>query len=180
MEHRVWEACRAGTRAVSARGRRGDRGHPAPTAFTLIEISIVVLIIATLSTITVPVYVRVMQEAKEDATQDEMHQIQTAITQFLATKGYLPESLADVGMENVLDPWGRPYEYLRIATPPGSKPSGSGQFRKDHFLVPINSDYDLYSKGPDGKSTAALTAKTSRDDIIRANDGGYFGPASEY
>ena len=55
-----------------------------------------------------------------------------------------------------------------------------GQARKDHFLVPLNSDYDLYSKGPDGKSSPPLTAEASRDDIIRANDGAYFGLASDY
>ena len=47
-------------------------------------------------------------------------------------------------------------------------------------MVPINTDFDLYSKGPDGKSATALTAKISQDDIIRANDGQYIGRASEY
>ena len=151
------------------------------SAYTMIEIAIVVVIIATLSTITVPVYYRVVQEARTDSAEEELRQVQTAITQYLATMGELPESLAEIGMDDVLDPWGRPYQYLRIATPPGGKgKGGKGQFRKDQFLVPINSDYDLYSLGPDGNSSPALTAATSRDDIIRANDGGYFGPASEY
>ena len=48
---------------------------------------------------------------------------------------------------------------------------------KDRFLVPINSDFDLYSMGKDGKSQMPLTAKDSRDDIIRANDGAYIGLA---
>lgn len=145
-------------------------------AFTLIEISIVVLIIATLSSITVPVYISVMEEAKKEGTQEEMRQIEIRITEYLAMQGELPDSLAEIGMDTVLDPWGRPFEYTKIA---GAK-GGVGKLRKDQFLVPINSDYDLYSKGPDGKSTSALTAKISRDDIIRANDGAFFGPASEY
>jgi general secretion pathway protein G len=49
--------------------------------------------------------------------------------------------------------------------------------RKDRFLVPINSDFDLYSMGKDGESVPPLTAQKSRDDIIRANDGAYIGPA---
>lgn len=57
---------------------------------------------------------------------------------------------------------------------------GSGQPRKDHFLHPINSDFDLYSMGKDGDSVAPLTAQKSRDDIIRANDGGYYGVASNF
>jgi general secretion pathway protein G len=34
--------------------------------------------------------------------------------------------------------------------------------------------------GPDGKTVAPLTAQDSRDDIIRANDGRYVGPAADY
>jgi general secretion pathway protein G len=55
-----------------------------------------------------------------------------------------------------------------------------GQARKDHNLVPINSDFDLFSPGPDGKSTGPLTAKASRDDIVRGSDGAYVGPAKDY
>ena len=52
--------------------------------------------------------------------------------------------------------------------------------RKNRFMVPINSDYDLYSMGKDGQSVSPLTAKASRDDIIRANDGQFIGLASNY
>jgi general secretion pathway protein G len=52
--------------------------------------------------------------------------------------------------------------------------------REDKNLHPLNSDLDLYSIGPDGKTNLPLTAKASHDDIIRANDGGYFGVASNY
>ena len=45
---------------------------------------------------------------------------------------------------------------------------------------PLNSTHDLYSMGKDGDGQAPLTAKASRDDTIRANDGGYIGLASEY
>jgi general secretion pathway protein G len=56
----------------------------------------------------------------------------------------------------------------------------SSQPRKDRFLVPINSDYDLYSMGPDGASAPPLTAKASHDDIIRASDGAYVGVAENF
>jgi general secretion pathway protein G len=55
-----------------------------------------------------------------------------------------------------------------------------GKVRKDRFLVPINSTYDLYSMGADGRSVGPLTAAMSRDDIIRANDGAYVGLAEGY
>jgi general secretion pathway protein G len=54
------------------------------------------------------------------------------------------------------------------------------QTRKDKNLVPLNSDFDLYSKGPDGESVPALTAGVSRDDIVRANDGAFIGVAADY
>ena len=52
--------------------------------------------------------------------------------------------------------------------------------RKDRFLVPINSCYDLYSMGKDGQSVPPLTAKASWDDIVRANDGAFVGLAWQY
>ena len=72
-----------------------------------------------------------------------------------------------------LDPWGRPYEYLNITLSPSLA-------RKDLALHPINSDFALYSKGKDGASQPPLTAATSRDDIVRANDGQFIGLASTY
>lgn len=87
----------------------------------------------------------------------------------------LPDNLAFLGPEQ-RDPWGNPYQYNKF--PPFKKvPKGA---RRDRFLVPINTTYDLYSMGRDGATSPALTAKQSRDDVIRANDGGFFGLASRY
>jgi len=47
-------------------------------------------------------------------------------------------------------------------------------------MVPVNTDFDLYSMGKDGKSRAPFTAKASHDDIVRANDGKFIGLVSEY
>ncbi len=60
--------------------------------------------------------------------------------------------------------------------------SGSylGEARKDYFLVPLNTDYDLYSVGKDGNSRPPLSAPDSADDVIRANDGAYIGLAANY
>ena len=77
-------------------------------------------------------------------------------------------------MNLLLDPWGNSYQYLNLNGAP------IGQVRKDQALVPINSDYDLYSMGPDGSSVAPLTAAMSRDDIVRGNDGSFIGVAEDY
>lgn len=52
--------------------------------------------------------------------------------------------------------------------------------RKDHNLHPINSDFDLYSSGADGQSSKPLTAGASKDDIIRANNGSFYGYGKDY
>jgi general secretion pathway protein G len=169
------------SRVVRARSGRGGA-----YAFTLIELTIVLVIIATLSSIVVPIYVHQVAAAREEKVITEMRTIEREIARHLATKSELPNSLDEIGLGHLRDPWGRPYEYLRIAFPQEEGGEGKknerpdGQPRKDHFLVPLNSDYDLYSVGPDGKTTPPLTATDSRDDIVRANDGAYFGPASEF
>jgi len=68
-----------------------------------------------------------------------------------------------------------PYGYLKL----GDK-KAHGHARKNHSLVPINTDFDLYSTGPDGRSSPPLTAKHSQDDIVRASDGAFIGVASDY
>jgi general secretion pathway protein G len=55
-----------------------------------------------------------------------------------------------------------------------------GEVRKDRFLVPLNSDYDLYSKGKDGESVPQIGDRRSQDDVLRANNGAYIGLASGY
>ncbi len=52
--------------------------------------------------------------------------------------------------------------------------------RRDGFLFPLNSDYDLFSLGPNGRTAVSLGQPIARDDVIRANNGGFFGTASEY
>jgi len=62
----------------------------------------------------------------------------------------------------------------------GAGNGSAGRPRKDRFLHPINSDYDLYSMGKDGESVEPLTAQKSHDDVIRGNDGSFVGLAVEF
>jgi general secretion pathway protein G len=87
----------------------------------------------------------------------------------------MPSGLGAIGAAGKLDPWGRPYVYLKLGAP-----GTAGKARKNKNLVPINTQYDLYSKGKDGDSTPPLTAAKSRDDVVLANDGAFVGKASEY
>ena len=81
-------------------------------------------------------------------------------------------SLAAIDRAGMVDPWGYPYIYVVVTGPGGS--------RKDKFMVPLNTDYDLYSVGADGASVAPLSAAKSQDDVIRALNGGFVGLASNF
>jgi general secretion pathway protein G len=44
----------------------------------------------------------------------------------------------------------------------------------------VNSDFDLYSLGRDGVTTAQFTGNEAHDDIVRANNGRYYGLAEKH
>jgi general secretion pathway protein G len=143
--------------------------------FSLVELLIVIAIIGTIASIAVAIYRAALEESRRTRTIGDIKAIEADLILHYTQTRTFPESLAEVGHGQRRDPWGTPYQYLSFATI-----KGKGKMRKDRFLVPINSDYDLYSMGPDRRSAIPLTAKNSRDDIIRANDGGFVGPAWEY
>jgi general secretion pathway protein G len=104
----------------------------------------------------------------------DLRDLALRIHHYRAQHGNLPNSLVDLGPPLPKDPWGRDYRFLNFET---ARP---GNIRKDHNLHPLNSEFDLYSLGKDGRSVAPLTAKASRDDIIWARDGGFVGLAADY
>jgi general secretion pathway protein G len=141
---------------------------------------LVVLIIGTLATLTTPFLQEARNRAMVARATTEVRNIATEIDMYVISSSVRepPSSLADIGWANMTDPWGRPYVYFKFVNPKAhGHPAGA---RKDRFLVPVNSTYDLYSLGRDGQSTAAFTASKSRDDIVRANDGGFFGLAEDF
>ena len=146
-------------------------------AYTLIELALVTLIIGLMYSTISPVYFNIVEEAKVDEGVGGIEDIAKDIDQYLEDNGNLPDSLIIIYGYLPLDPWGNPYEYLRID---GGSFKGKGKLRKDKNLVPINSDYDLYSKGPDGMSVSPLTGNSSKDDIVRGRNGNYFGVATDY
>jgi len=145
--------------------------------FTLIEIMIVVAIIGTLSSIAMPNYLKYKEKGKIALALTDIRIIEKTISIYAIDTGGLPDSLNDLSISNTIDPWVNPYQYLRID---GGDVKGKGKIRKDHFMVPINTDYDLYSMGKDGESHSPFTAQASQDDIVRANNGRFLGLVSDY
>lgn len=141
---------------------------------TLVELVLIVAIVAILATLALTTYADYRERLKIDQAVSDVMLISLSVAEFSNEYKRLPVDLAEVGKSAMLDPWGNPYRYVNHETAP------KGEFRKDKNIVPINSDFDLYSNGKDGASVAPLTAKHSRDDIIRANDGAFVGLASVY
>jgi len=141
---------------------------------TLVELVLIVAIVGVLTTLGLTTYRSYIDRLKIDQAVGDVMVMSLSVTEFKNDYNRLPVDLAEIGKSAMVDPWGHPYRYVNHATAP------NGEFRKDKNIVPINSDFDLYSKGKDGASAAPLTASTSRDDIIRANDGAFVGLASVY
>lgn len=130
--------------------------------FSLIEIILVVIIIATLSAMVVPRLTGRSEQARQAATKADIEvNIPTALKLYELDNGFLPTT--DQGLQALLqkpttspmpenwngpyleklpvDPWGRPYQYQ---SPGANRPH----------------DYDLSSLGKDPKPDS------SKDDIV--------------
>lgn len=126
----------------SSRRRRG--------AFTLVEMLLVLVILATLAAIVIPKMAGRSQQAKVTAAQSQISSIEMALDAFEVDNGYYPKTGALDDLVNQppnapgwkgpylkkgipLDPWGNPYTYEY----PG-KHNANG--------------YDIMSMGPDGRA----------------------------
>jgi len=147
-------------------------------AFTLVELLIAMAILGTLSAIAVPTYKNYMADSRNSTAIVDIQKIEAWVERFQAERGRPPNTLAEAGLPTQLDPWGRPYQYLRLQGI--DKKDLKGGWRRDRFTNPLNTDFDHYSMGEDGDSKPELTAKASHDDIVRANNGAFIGLASEY
>ena len=131
-------------------------------------------IVAVLSAIGIPKYQESVERARVAHAIGDIRTMQAELQGFEDP----PPSLASIGRSDMLDPWGRPYIYYPFPESHGHAPPAGA--RRDRFLVPVNSEYDLYSQGKDGETSIAFTANASRDDVVRANDGSYIGLASKF
>jgi general secretion pathway protein G len=134
-----------GTRVANSCYVSRVTGHG--SAFTLVEMLLVITIIGILAALVVPKMVGRSEQARQAAAHADISSIKTALDAFEVDNGYYPKSLQDLlqqpsnarnwhgpYLDNVpQDPWGNPYVY----TYPGRhNPNG----------------YDLMSVGPDGKA----------------------------
>lgn len=154
-----------------------DQGFTRQYGFGLLDLTITLVIAGLLTALAVPAYNGFIDRARVAKAIGDIGAISVEIESFrLRNEDRIPNNLAELDIDVLLDPWGQHYEYLNIDT----AGPGKGGFRKDGNLNPLNTDFDLYSIGGDGKSAGPLSAKASRDDVVRANNGAFIGLGEDY
>jgi len=156
---------------------RLDRRHHSgrrQRGFTLIETMMMVAVLGVLVGIAMPLYQAYRDRVRSRMAAQEVSAMAGVIQRFELDRRVLPASLDQVGLGGKLDPWGRPYVYYNVDA------NGRGGARKDRRLNPLNTDFDLYSMGPDGKTKPQVTQKDSLDDLIRASNGRFVGIAADF
>lgn len=159
---------------AASRRARGGRGRHA-SGVTALELMLAVAILGVLAAIALPAYENYRERVRVAQAVVDIGAIGTMVAKYGLDNGVFPDALADVGAGSMRDPWGQPYQYVNH-----EDRRSRGRWRRDKNIVPINTDFDVFSMGKDGDSRPPLTARMSRDDIVRANNGRFVGLASDY
>ena len=132
---------------------------------------------ALLCGLAIPTYGVINDRLKTSRAKQDLLTIAAQVQRYRTAHDFrLPDSLDDLTGIPRTDPWGGPYQYLNFSSP---DPGVAGLMRKDRNLHPINSEFDIYSRGPDGLSSPAVTAAYSQDDVIWARDGSFVDKGSQ-
>ena len=144
--------------------------------FSLMELMIVLALMMLLASFAIPAYSGYIEDARAGQAVSDIGRISLEVQRFQTNNnGALPATLADIGLNTMRDPWGKAYIYVPFddATPKGQKR------RSAVGNTPINTDFDVLSRGEDGKSARRFNKANAKDDIVRAYNGSYVGPADE-
>jgi general secretion pathway protein G len=145
--------------------------------FTLVELLVVLTIIGALVTMAFPVVYEFRDKTRSSRAAAEIRGLEKDIISFATEKGRFPTtaevSVADsthdpilAPLRNLKDPWGNNYQYNPVCT--------------RFYGIDRNTDFDLFSKGPNGLSVPSLALPDSLDDIVRFRDGAFDDIAERY
>jgi general secretion pathway protein G len=150
-------------------------GRPARVrGLTLLELMIGLALVAVLVVLASGALAAYAERARVSEAVHQIRAIEVQVTGHFTINGFYPETLDEVGLAGMRDPWGRPFYYTNLTGP------SRGAARKDRRLNPLNSDFDLFSAGKDGEYRTQITHSTSLDDVIRARDGRFADLASKF
>ncbi len=155
------------------RARSGRRRHRSP-GLSAIELVLVLALLGVIAALATPVLLEQLERLKVKRAIADLVVIEFEIRRWDELQS-LPATLDDLEPRPRIDPWGRPYVYFKF-----EGAGWKGKARKDRFLVPINTSFDLYSLGRDGESRPPLQNPRSFDDVIRANDGAFYGLGRDF
>ncbi len=142
--------------------------------FSLTPMLAALSVAAVVGVLSIPTYHAYLEQRHVARAIADLGRISLEIEKYrLRHAGAIPTDLATIGFVNPLDPWGNPFRFEVV----DEQIRGSTIRVGDR--IPLNSDYDLFSHGPDGHSGVDLLAPESRDNIVRALDGGFFGMATD-
>ncbi len=140
--------------------------------FSVIELMAAIALLGALAAFAIPAFSGYAERARINAAVGEIGRVTLELHRWRTNNnGAFPDTLAAAGITMDPDPWGNAYVYEDVAT--------AGTLRT-HSGAPVNTEFDLYSLGPDGSSAASLTAGESLDDIVLARDGAFVGKAEYY
>ena len=148
------------------------------TGFSIIELLIVIAIIGILFSIARPSQNTFQEQRNFNRAKQDILAIQKSIDHFHTINKRFPNSLEEIGLDRLTDPWGTPYHYQVVGF--DDKQQAENGVRRDKNLTPVNSDFDLYSAGKNKSTESPFTAKQSLDDIVRCDNGKYIGYADDY
>ena len=119
-------------------------------AFTLVEMLLVLVILATLAAIVIPKMAGRSQQAKVTAAMSQINSIEMALDAFEVDNGYYPKTGA---LDELLDQpagspnWKGPYLKKGVPLDPWQH-----QYSYEYPGKHNNNGYDLSSPGPDGRA----------------------------
>jgi general secretion pathway protein G len=142
--------------------------------WTIVELMLVIGLVGTLVAVALPLYDNHRDKVRRAQAIQDISTMSAAIEHYWQDHRAYPDSLADAGFGGRQDPWGRAYVYYNIDE------NGRGGARKDRALNPINTDFDLYSVGADGRTMMQVSHRESEDDLIRASNGRFIDVASKF
>ena len=140
---------------------------------SLLEVTLAVGVVALVASVAVPSMDAYLNRGKSAHAIGDIGTISIQLYRWQSNTRKFPNTLAEAGLSKFVDPWGNPYQYVNVAS---AKPDA---VRRDRSGTPLNSDFDLYSLGPDGRTEIRVGDGRARDDIVRANNGQFVGVAED-